>query len=351
MSHIHIPDGIIAWWIWVPALLLVGGILFVIFKGWNQEEARRLIPLTAMMSALMLITMSVPLFIIPVHLTLAVLAGLMVGPKMAFLAILVINALLASLGHGGITLIGLNTLVIGAEMFVGVMIFRLVSKGLSTLPSAMIATVVGVSLSLVMSLGLMVSTVGLAEALPHKDHDHAEHAEAGTNVAIPERFNTTLEPLFHVKEIIVLEDHDNHYKVQITSEDRHATLLEMKESLTKTGWNLSENSDDHKGWLLKDNIEIHYNAIHDDEVTLIFEVEILPEGVAHDHDHADYVGDKHSDHNHDHQKDVESILAEINYLGLSGWFAVIMIYLVGITLESSATGFIYQSLKKVKKDI
>jgi hypothetical protein len=29
---------------------------------------------------------------------------------------------------------------------------------------------------------------------------------------------------------------------------------------------------------------------------------------------------------------------------------VIMIYLMGITLESTATGFIYKSLKKVKKD-
>ena len=351
MSHIHIPDGIISWWIWVPALLLVIGILFAIFKGWNQEEARRLIPLAAMMSALMLITMSVPLFIVPVHLTLAVLAGLMVGPKMAFLAILVVNTLLASLGHGGVTLIGVNTLIIGAEMFAGVMVYRLVSKGLSTLPSAMIATVVGVSLSLVMSLGLVISTVGLVEALPHEEHDHEDHDEEGITIEIPERFNITLAPLFHVEDVVVLDDHEDHYKVQITSDERHATLHEFKDSLIDAGWDLSENSDEHKGWLLKDNIEIHYHALHDDEVTLVLEIEILEEGVEHDHEHSDYDGDDH-DHDDDHaHEDVDTVLSEINYLGLSGWLAVIMIYLAGMLLESSATGLIYQSLKKVKKDI
>jgi cobalt/nickel transport system permease protein len=232
MSHIHIPDGILAWWIWLPAMILVVGILFLIFKNWNQDEARRLIPLAAMMSALMLITMSIPIFFIPVHLTLAVLAGLMVGPKMAFISILVVNAILATLGHSGITLIGLNTLVIGLEMFAGVMVFRLLSKTLSTLPSAIIATVVGLLLSLSLSFGLLISAVGLAEALPHSEEETTE--EVG--------------------------------------EEEHA------------------------------------------------------------------------------DESVEEKLAEINYVGLSGWLAVIMIYLTGITFESTATGLIYQSLKKVKKD-
>jgi cobalt/nickel transport system permease protein len=341
MSHIHIPDGILSWWIWVPALLLVVGILYFIFKSWNQEEARRLIPLAAMMSALMLITMSVPLFIVPVHLTLAVLAGLMVGPKMAFVSILVVNTMLASLGHGGVTLIGLNTLVIGAEMLVGVYVYRLVSKKLSTLPSAMIATVVGVSLSLFVSLGLMISTVGLVEALPHEEHDESD--EEGIVLVIPERFNVTLEPIYHVEEIVIIDDRENFYKVKLTSDERHATVDEVVESLIEAGWLPSDNSDDHKGWYLKDNIEIHIHALHEDRVTVFLEFEILPEGVEHDHSHSDYEGKEYDE-------DLDSILSEFNYLGFSGWLAVIMIYLAGMLLESSATGLIFKSLKKVKKD-
>lgn len=341
MSHIHIPDGIISWWIWVPALLLVVGILYFIFRSWNQEEARRLVPLAAMMSALMLITMSVPLFIVPVHLTLAVLAGLMVGPKMAFVSILVVNTMLASLGHGGVTLIGLNTLVIGAEMLVGVYVFRLVSKKLSTLPSAMIATVVGVSLSLFISLGLMISTVGLVEALPHEDHE--ESGEEGIILVIPEQFNIVLEPIYHVETVFIIEDTDDFYKVQITSDERHATVEEIVESLVEAGWLPSENSDEHKSWLLKDNVEIHVHALHEDNDTIYLEFEILPEGVEHDHSHSDYEGQEYDE-------DIDSILSEYSYLGFSGWLAVIMIYLAGMILESSATGLIFKSLKKVKKE-
>lgn len=341
MSHIHIPDGIISWWIWVPALLLVVGILYFIFRSWNQEEARRLVPLAAMMSALMLITMSVPLFIVPVHLTLAVLAGLMVGPKMAFVSILVVNTMLASLGHGGVTLIGLNTLVIGAEMLVGVYVFRLVSKKLSTLPSAMIATVVGVSLSLFISLGLMISTVGLVEALPHEDHE--ESGEEGIILVIPEQFNIVLEPIYHVESVFIIEDTDDFYKVQITSDERHATVEEIVESLVEAGWLPSENSDEHKSWLLKDNVLIHVHALHEDNDTIYLEFEILPEGVEHDHSHSDYEGQEYDE-------DIDSILSEYSYLGFSGWLAVIMIYLAGMILESSATGLIFKSLKKVKKE-
>lgn len=349
MSHIHIPDGILAWWIWLPALILVVGLLTLIFKGWNQEEARRLIPLAAMMSALMLITMSLPLFIVPVHLTLAVLAGLMVGPKMAFLSILVVNTLLASLGHGGFTLIGLNTLIIGAEMVVGVYIFRFISKRLPTIPSAIVATMMGILLSLSMSVGLIATTVGLAEALPHEDHDHEEHDhsdEEGFILEIPERFVITLPEFYHVQTVSVIDDHDEHYKVLLISDDVEESMHELMEALIEAGWDMSDNSDLHHGWYLKDNVELHVKIDESKTDTIELELTLLSDEQLSDHDH-DH--DHDEEHNHDHD-DVDTILSELNYLGFSGWLAVIMIYLVGILFESSATGFIYQSLKRIKKD-
>jgi cobalt/nickel transport system permease protein len=377
MSHIHIPDGILAWWIWVPAFILVVGILFMIFKGWNQEEARRLIPLAAMMSALMLITMSVPLFIVPVHLTLAVLAGLMVGPKMAFLSILVVNTILASMGHGGVTLIGLNTLIIGLEMFVGVMVFKLLSKVISTLPSAIIATVVGLALSLSLSFGLVVATVGLAEALPHDDHSHEEdhdheddhHDEeehvdeteeevdhGRTSFPVGSSFTMVLPTLNHVDELSVLEETDTKIKVMVVSHNVKGLLSELFVELETLGWEKVGRSNSHKGSYASEGVELFYHELHGNKGQIEFELVLLDadhnhddhiDDVDHDHDHDDH---DHDDHDHDHDHDVETILSELNYLGFSGWLAVIMIYLMGITLESSATGFIYQSLKKVKKD-
>jgi hypothetical protein len=35
------------------------------------------------------------------------------------------------------------------------------------------------------------------------------------------------------KSVVVLEDHDDHYKVQIISDERHATVDEIKESLIR----------------------------------------------------------------------------------------------------------------------
>lgn len=346
MSHIHIPDGILAWWIWVPALILVVGILFMIFKGWNQEEARRLVPLAAMMSALMLITMSVPLFIVPVHLTLAVLAGLMVGPKMAFLSILVVNTILASLGHSGVTLVGLNTLIIGLEMFVGVMIFRLLSKIISTLPSAIIATVVGLSLSLSLSFGLVVATVGLAEALPHEEHDDelndGEIVDHNRSLFPGNEFFTlTLPTLNHVDKITIVEESDELVKIIVESHNVKGLLNEMFAELEELGWEKVGQSNIYKGSYTIDDVELFYHEIVGSEGLIEFELILIDE----DHDHDDH--DDYADHNHE---DLETILSEINYLGFSGWLAVIVIYLMGITLESTATGFIYKSLKKVKKD-
>lgn len=257
MAHIHIPDGIMPWWIWVPAALAVVGIVFLIIKQWDNEQARRLIPLTAMVAAIMLVTMSIPLFFVPVHLSLAILAGLMVGPKMAFLAILVVNVLLATTGHGGITLIGVNTLVKGLEMFVGTSLFQIFAKKLSTIPAAIAATVLGVTLSVIVSLSLVISTAGLAKALPHEKED-------------------------------------------------------------------------------KDHAAITENIVDESIITLSSNNEVLASAANADEEHKD--------------EDVDYILSELHYLGFSGWLAVIFIYLMGLAAESTATGFMYQGLKKIKKD-
>ncbi len=180
MSHIHFPDGIIPLYIWIPAYLVTFGIIFLITKTIEKEKIKKLLPLTGIAAALMLIGMSVPLVIIPVHLSLAVLTGILIGPKLGFVVVFVVGLILASFGHGGITIVGINTLVIGSEVFVGSMLFRLLGK-----KKKLLGVVFSTVIALVISLALMVSvvgyTAGFENALPHThlehSHEHEEHID------------------------------------------------------------------------------------------------------------------------------------------------------------------------------
>jgi cobalt/nickel transport system permease protein len=212
MSHIHIPDGVIPFGGWALGFLITFGILFVLTRKLSKEEARRKVPYTGMAAALMLITMSVPLGVVPVHLSLATLTGILVGPGLGFLAVFVVNVILAFVGHGGITVVGINTLVIGLELLVGVYIFRLLIKKWRRPISSAFATAGAIIASLVIMVLVVGNTVGWAEVLPHHDHDHEDHYEK-----------------YHGDEDYLEEGEDHH------EEDFHETLEEVH-YLMFTGW-------------------------------------------------------------------------------------------------------------------
>jgi len=121
-----------------------------------------------------LIAMSVPLVIVPVHLSLAVLTGILIGPKMAFLVVFVVSVILATFGHGGITIVGINTLVIGSEVLVGSTLFRFLGKKHLT-TGVIISVVVAVLVSMTMTIGIIGGAVGFEEVLPHTPHSHDEN--------------------------------------------------------------------------------------------------------------------------------------------------------------------------------
>ena len=89
----------------------------------SGPEARRKIPLLGVVAALMLVGMSTEFVPIAYHVNLSVLAGIIVGPAMGFLAAFIVDLILALFGHGGITVVGLNTLIIGAECALGYLSF------------------------------------------------------------------------------------------------------------------------------------------------------------------------------------------------------------------------------------
>lgn len=169
------PDGIIPTLWWVLGYLLTFSIMFFIFKSMDQEEARKKIPFTGIAAAIMLLGMSVPLVIVPVHLSLAVMTGILIGPKLGFLAVFVVNIILAFFGHGGITIVGLNTLIIGSEVFIGYYLFKYFTQNINKVVGTVMATVLALLVSTTLMVGVVGITAGLTEALPH--HHDEEHLQ------------------------------------------------------------------------------------------------------------------------------------------------------------------------------
>ncbi len=174
MSHIHIPDGIIPNLWWIAGYILTALMLFILIKKVDTRDIGKKVPLAGMAAAIMLVGMSIPLGFIPLHFSLAVLVGILVGPSIGFIVVFTVNLILALFGHGGITIVGLNTLIIGSEVIIGYYLFQALVKNWGRTKAAVGATIVALLVSLTLMVGLVGATVGLPEALPH-DHHHHDH--------------------------------------------------------------------------------------------------------------------------------------------------------------------------------
>ena len=78
----------------------------------------------------MVLGASVEIVPIAYHINLTVISGILLGPSLIFLATLVVNVILALFGHGGITVLGLNTLTLSIEGILGYFLFRTVLEDL-----------------------------------------------------------------------------------------------------------------------------------------------------------------------------------------------------------------------------
>lgn len=163
MSHIHLPDGVIPVFWWVLGYIITVAMLTLSFYRTESMDLRHKIPLLGIMSALMLIGQSIPLGFIPFHLNLAVLSGIVLGPWLGFIAVFITNLFLAFLGHGGITVVGLNTVIVGTEAILGYFLFNAFRRLSVPLPFAAAITVI---LALIFSITLMVGVVSLSNINP-----------------------------------------------------------------------------------------------------------------------------------------------------------------------------------------
>ena len=165
MSHIHIPDGVLPWWLvgigWVAALALV----WFASRRARRSDVRRKVPLLGVVAALVLVSMSSEIVPIAYHVNLTVVAGVLLGPWLGAIAAFIVVVMLALLGHGGVTVIGLNTLMIAAEMAIGWGLFRLLARAMGRRRvawAAATATVVTLAITTTALVGLVALGGGAA---------------------------------------------------------------------------------------------------------------------------------------------------------------------------------------------
>jgi len=170
MSHIHFPDGVLPLWLWASGFILGIVIGAILFRFTKKEELTRRLPLLGMMAAVMVLGASVELVPIAYHVNLTVISGILLGPSLIFLATFVVNVILALFGHGGITVIGLNTLTLSIEGILGYYLLHLFWKVLKRLtPATFLATFIALLFSTFAMIGVISLGTSHYEELIHQD--------------------------------------------------------------------------------------------------------------------------------------------------------------------------------------
>jgi cobalt/nickel transport system permease protein len=158
MAHIHFPDGVLPiqwvlfWWLLALALLVVALIV-------TRKHA---IPTQRLAIAGMLAAVSFAVFQIDiplaggVHMNLTPLIGILAGPGIGSLIILIVNLLSAAVGHGGWGLVGANTLVNLSEITVAFYVFRMTRGRLEMFTRGAVAAILGLLVGNVALLAVLV---------------------------------------------------------------------------------------------------------------------------------------------------------------------------------------------------
>lgn len=121
MTHLHIPDGVLPVWLWVAGWLVTLALLW----RTGRHATPQTIAYQGALGGLMLAAMSLPMGPFEYHLSLAGPIGVLLGPAGAFQIAFVTSAILALFGHGGLTVIGLNALIIGLTSSGAWLVYRM----------------------------------------------------------------------------------------------------------------------------------------------------------------------------------------------------------------------------------
>ena len=114
MAHIHLEDGAFS-----PVWLLIWSLIAAVLVACALLVNRRKeIPPRKIAIAAMCVSVGFPVFMVevptpvgPVHMNFTPLIGILVGPSLGSLVVLVINIFGAAIGHGGWGMVGPNSIV------------------------------------------------------------------------------------------------------------------------------------------------------------------------------------------------------------------------------------------------
>lgn len=160
MSHLHIPDGVLPVAFWAPGLALA--LLLLVVGAWAlRGRTPQQLAYQGALGALVLAVMAVevPLGPLEYHLTLVGPVGVLLGPAATFQVVFVAGAILALVGHGGLTVIGLNALVLGAGGALARPVYALLARKVSPPAAMTTATVVTQAVSGALWLAVMVGAL------------------------------------------------------------------------------------------------------------------------------------------------------------------------------------------------
>ncbi len=137
MAHVHLPDGVIPlrW-------CLLGFALYSVpltFGLKRLVERPSTIPLVGTLAAVSFGTMQVP--VVCAHLMLTPLTGIVLGPRLSAVSVFVVDTACALMGHGGVTVVGINSVLNWSEAAGGWSLYRILTEaGLKPERAALVAT-------------------------------------------------------------------------------------------------------------------------------------------------------------------------------------------------------------------
>ena len=190
MSHLHVPDGILPLVLW-----LSGAVATTLLLAWSSVVTRRSGPrelaYQSALGGIMLAVMAlpVPIALFDYCMTLAGPVGVLLGAGLAFQVSFVVTLILALLGQGGFTVVGLNALVLGLGAMSARPLYLAFVNTLGPARSMALATALSQILSTLCWSLLLVGSVWLSPRVA-SEHDVAESLvrvwhRTGAAVVIP----------------------------------------------------------------------------------------------------------------------------------------------------------------------
>ena len=169
MSHLHIPDGVLPVLLWAPGLGLALLLLVLGARALRGASPQRLAYQSAL-GALVLAAMVVELPLGPLdyHLTLVGPVGVLLGGVSVFQVVFVANAILALVGHGGLTVVGLNALVLGAGGVLALPVYMMCVRRWGAPVALTVATAVTQIVSGALWLAVMAVAMHVQAVGPHR---------------------------------------------------------------------------------------------------------------------------------------------------------------------------------------